>query len=119
MSELFLISHNTLPKKQFILRTAGNLWRLALHDEQVVGFFHSQNNRISLSATVPLKNSFQIIIANLYYKLPPLSGMYRYMSQSRFASAHFYLTELCTGFWTDLLYHSHVLWQLENQNNFS
>lgn len=41
MSEVLLISHNTLPKKQFITRTEGNLWRLALHDDQVVGFFHT------------------------------------------------------------------------------
>lgn len=121
MSELFLISHNTLPEKQFITRRERNLWRLALHDDQVLRFFHSLKITEEFHCLPPclMKNSFQIIIANLYYKLLPLSGMYHSMSQSWFASAHFHLTELCTAFWTDLLYQNYVLWQLESQNNFS
>lgn len=121
MSELFLISHNALPKKQFITRTEGNLWRLALHDDKIVSFFHFLKITEEFHCLLLrlLKNSFQIIITNLYYKLPLLSGMYHYMSQSSFASAHFHLTELCTAFWKDLLYQNYVLWQLESQNNFS
>lgn len=120
MSELFLISHNALPKKQFITRTERNPWRLALHDDQAAGFSLSQNNRrISLSATA----SFEEQLPDYHHQpLLQAASPIRHVSLHvtvLVSSAHFHLTELCTAFWRDLLYQNYVLWQPESQNNFS
>lgn len=122
MSELLLISHNTLPKKQFIARTEENV-KVSSDDDQVAGFFffNSLKTADGFHCLPPclLKSSFEIITASLCHKLPPLSGTCHLMPQAWFVSAHFHSTELRTAFWTDLLYRNQVLRQLESQNSFS
>lgn len=121
MSELLLISHNTLPKNRSLMRTGGNVWGLALHDDRSWMFLLSQNKRrISLSATacfeeqLPDYHCWPLLhgASSIRHVLLPVTVLVCLCSFSGDWITH--------SFWGgDLLYQSCVPGQRESQNSFS